>query len=208
MARITPNQSASAEGNKQNKEREEKLSAGKKICTMLGHFFEIHNNNKKLHIGYAVIEDYQADREKTEVGHIHIDTLLIRDTVMWKHQKWSGGCGFNEAYDNEDSEDITKIILNCPAVEIDLQIRSWEWNGQERSSMEINEWRKLDDYNIENKLNLISKLEEAFEKIVDYRVRRGDNITRSTATAKPKQSNDGPNADFDNYVNNNNDIPF
>lgn len=207
MAQVTPNTSASAEGNMQKKERTENLSEGTKIVTMLGHFFEVHNGNKKLHIGYAVIEDHQADREKTEVGHIHIDTLLIRDTVMWKHQKWSGGCGFNDPYDNEDSEDLTKIILNCPALEIDLHSRTWEWNGQERTSMEINEWRKLSDYNIENKINLISKLEEAFEKIIDYRVRRGDNITRATAKAQPKQSSEA-NADFDNYVNNNNDIPF
>ena len=208
MARITPNENASQNAQEQRKDRVESITAGTKIASMVGFFFETHNGNKKLQIGYAIIEDKTPiivdGEEKTEVGLIHIDSLLIRDSVMWKHQKWSGGCGFSEAYDNEDPDDIMKIVLSCPYVEIDIVERSYEWNGQTRSSMEIQSWSKLSSFNASSfHEKVIQSCEQSFEKIIEYRVRRGDNIQRATQ----KVQND-ENADFDNYVNDNDTIPF
>lgn len=200
MARITPDAESTATTN--NTERAEKITDGVKICAMLGFFYENHNGNKKLQIGYAVINDdprgEKPEGSLSENGLIHIDTLLIRDSVMWKHQKWSGGCGFSEGYDNEDQDDIMKIILSCPAVQCTFQTRSYEWRGETRTSLEIKDWKKVDEnkYITNGIEKLISSCEQGFDKIVQYRVQRGDDIQRPRKQAVYSD----PNDDFDQYV--------
>ena len=199
MARIVPNNSVSSSSVTQ-RERAKKITAGRKTCVRLGFFFEEIFNNKKLQIGYAVIEDDIPEDQPTEVGCIHIDSLLIRDTVAWKHQLWSAGLGYTEPYDNEDHDDITKIILQCPAVECEFIERSYTTsNGEEKVSLEIGSWSKLDTDLVDNPnmQKLILSCEQSLEKIISYRIQRGDKIERSSSVSL-EESNE--NAEFDNFI--------
>ncbi len=212
MARITPN--AEAGNSSPQKERAKNITEGVKLCVPLGYFFETAYGNKKLQIGYAVIDD--GGCEPTEVGIIHIGDLLIRDTVAWKHQLWAAGLGYTEPYDNEDHEDIQKIILSCKAVNCEFQSRSYtNRNGEDKTVIEIGRWYSVSDADADAVLNragidkLISACEQSFAKIIDYRVSRGDQIERAKGIATIGQADaSNTNDDFDNYVNDKSDIPF
>ena len=216
MARITPNADA---GSAPQTQRAEKITAGTKTCVILGYFFETAYGNKKLQIGYAVIDD--GGNEPTENGIIHIGDLLIRDTVAWKHQIWAAGCGYTDPYDNEDHEDIQKIILGCKAIKCEFQERSYtNRNGEDKTVIEIARGYPVANADADALLGktgmdkLISGCEQSFQKIVDYRVSRGDQIERAKgiATVGGTDANDDFDAyvgqqDFDN-TNAADDIPF
>lgn len=222
MARITPEAGSASnnDNNNNNTQRAEKISVGSKICVMLGFFFETHYGNKKLQIGYAVIDDDPEGTKATdlsEVGLIHIDSLLIRDTVMWKHSRWSSACGYSEPYDNEDHSDIMKIILNCPAIQCNFVEREYTTrNGEQRKTLEIGSWDHVPPAKAQQYISkagidkLINLCEQNFEKIIDYRVKRGDQIVRYKAQASQSSN---PVDEFDQFVENNqggpnDEIPF
>ena len=214
MARIEVNENTAPQQGG-GKERAEKITEGDKICAILGHYFQQSYGNKYLCIGYVVIDDLQPEAEQSEVGIIHIDKMLIRDTVMWKHSNWASACGFSGGYDNEDHSDLTKIILGCTALKLWFKESNYtNRNGEETARMDVknffaikDEMERDSDGNLILRAGLdklITSAEQSFQKIVQHRLRSGEELDLPSPNLSPD------NSDFDQIVSNESDdhIPF
>ena len=195
MARVIADNNA----NSDKKPRAEKITEGSKVCSVLGHYFQTINSNKYLCVGYVVIDQLDTNPEESEVGCIHIEKMLIRDTVAWKHSKWAGALGFVGGYDNENHADIQRVILGCDAVRVTFKNYEYEYNGEERSRLEIGDMRPIkDELNIVDGVvqlsefhhKVVTSAEEGFGKIVKYRKDSGEIIDSPPANLVISDGND------------------